>query len=261
MLVDSHCHLHLIDYDKLNINLETVIQNCKQNKVEKLLNVATTLDQVTPMQKIHDQFDMVYSSIGVHPCETIASKVNTDEIINLAQQDNKIIAIGETGLDYFHPGYDDKLQTKSFVSHIQAAKQVAKPIIVHTRNARKDTVDILKAEADDVFGVIHCFTENKTMAKSCLDLGFYISISGIVTFNKAHELQDVVKYLPLDRILIETDSPYLAPVPNRGKTNQPAYVPYVAKFIAKLKNHSFEAVAKATTDNFYQLFNSCPDSR
>jgi len=195
----------------------------------------------------------VSASCGVHPLDQ-KDALDKELLLKLAV-DPKVVAIGETGLDYFYSADTKQVQLDSFVGHIEVARELNKPLIVHTRDARQDTLSLLKShKADEVGGVLHCFTEDWQMAKAAIDLGFYISISGIATFKNAVELRDVVKQIPLDRLLIETDSPYLSPVPHRGKTNQPAYVQDVAYFIADLKGLSYQQLASATTANFYNLF-------
>ncbi|KZN66579.1 DNAse [Pseudoalteromonas luteoviolacea CPMOR-1] len=254
MIVDSHCHLDRLDFGKLNIELPEVLQAARDRQVEHFLCVSVTLDQFPNMLKVIEPFNDVSASCGVHPLNQ-EDALNKAQLLKLAQHP-RVVAIGETGLDYYYSKDTHQVQQDSFVGHIEVANELKKPLIIHTRDARKDTIDIMKANnAQDCGGVLHCFTEDWNMAKQAIDMGFYISISGIATFKNARELQDVVKKLPLDRLLIETDSPYLAPVPHRGKTNQPAYVQDVAYFVADLKGLSYKELARATTDNFYQLFN------
>ena len=253
MIIDSHCHLDKLSYEKNNTTLDDVVQNALNNGVSHILSVCVKLDEFEEMLNMIKNYDNIFASCGVHPLD-ITDSIDTDLLFKFASND-KVIAIGETGLDYYYDKTNNFMQQDSFRKHIDIAKKIRKPLIIHTRSARKDTIDILINEkSDDIGGVLHCFTESYEMAKKAIDLGFYISISGIVTFKKAHELQDVVKKLPLDRLLVETDSPYLAPVPHRGKENQPAYVRYVAECIATLKNISFDEVAKVTTRNFNNLF-------
>ena len=199
-------------------------------------------------------FDDVSASCGVHPLDQ-KDALDIDLLRKLAVHD-KVVAVGETGLDYYYSAETKPVQQESFVGHIDVANELAKPLIIHTRDAREDTINLMREHnAQKCGGVLHCFTEDLDMATKAMDMGFYISISGIVTFRNAEQLRDVVKHVPLDRLLIETDSPYLAPVPHRGKTNQPAYVQDVAYFIAELKGISYKELATATTDNFYRLFN------
>ncbi|NVK23578.1 MAG: TatD family hydrolase [Gammaproteobacteria bacterium] len=254
-LVDSHCHLDRIDLAKENIEFSELISNASAADVQHLLCVAISMDQFPEMVAKAQQYQQVSFSCGVHPLHVGEDKkYSLDDLKALVEQP-RVVAVGETGLDYYYSKDTVAEQQASFAHHINVANQVDKPLIVHTRDARKDTIDILKQNnADKCSGVLHCFTENWEMAKAALDIGFYISISGIVTFKNAVELQDVVKKIPLDRLLVETDSPYLAPVPYRGKQNQPAYVKHVADFIAQLKGVSFDEVATKTTQNFKTLF-------
>lgn len=255
--IDSHCHLDRIDLNKEGIEFSQLIDNAKEAQVNHMLCVAISMDQFPDMVKKSEAFQNVSFSCGVHPLHVGEDK--KFELIQLAELANtpRVVAIGETGLDYYYSKDSIALQKEYFSHHIQVANELDKPLIVHTRDARKDTIDVLKAnQADKCGGVLHCFTENWEMAKAAMDIGFYISISGIVTFKNAVELQEVVRKIPLDRLLIETDAPYLAPVPYRGKQNQPAYVKHVAEFIANLKGISTEQVAQQTTDNFKTLFKS-----
>jgi TatD DNase family protein len=253
VIVDSHCHLDRLNFDELGLSLEQVLDNARAKKVEHFLCVSVTLDQFPGMLEKVQGFDDVSVSCGVHPLDQ-KDVLDKDKLLRLANND-KVVAIGETGLDYYYSKDTHQVQKDSFAGHIDVANELNKPLIIHTRDAKQDTLDIMRAHnAENCGGVLHCFTEDWEMAKQALDLGFYISISGIVTFRNAAALREVVEKIPLDRLLIETDSPYLAPVPHRGKTNQPAYVEDVAYFIADLKKLSFAELAKATTDNFYQLF-------
>ncbi|MCG7549995.1 YchF/TatD family DNA exonuclease [Pseudoalteromonas sp. Of7M-16] len=260
MIVDSHCHLDRLDFDKLKSELPEILQAARDKQVEHFLCVSVTLDQFPNMLRVIEPFDDVSASCGVHPLNQ-EEALDKAQLLSLAQHD-RVVAIGETGLDYYYAKDTHKVQQDSFAGHIDVANELNKPLIIHTRDARQDTIDIMKAHnAQNCGGVLHCFTEDWDMAKKAIDMGFYISISGIVTFKNAVELQEVVKKLPLDRLLIETDSPYLAPVPHRGKTNQPAYVQDVAYFIADLKGLSFKELAHATTHNFYQLFSLASRNR
>jgi len=258
MLVDSHCHLHFIDYQHLNADINTVVKNARIEGISGMLCVCTELEQMSEILHITRSFDEIYASVGIHPTE-INNNNNVIEEIEKWVHDTKVIAIGETGLDYYHLDTNNqaaiKAQQELFIKHILLAKKYNKPLIIHTRNARIDTLKLLKEyHASDVGGVLHCFTEDWDTAKNAMDLNFYISFSGIVTFKNAVELQKIAKDMPLDKMLIETDSPYLAPVPFRGKMNQPMYVKYVAKFIAELKGITLEEVANATTHNYNKLF-------
>lgn len=249
MLVDTHCHL-----DQLEINVSDAIELAKEHGVQYFLCVCITLHDFPEMMKIIEPYQNVSASVGLHPNEKVDQEPAIEDLIQLAQN-KKIIAIGETGLDYFRSQGDIEWQRERFRRHIRAAKAIDKPLIVHSRQAKEDTIQILKEEeAASIGGILHCFTEDMAMAKEAMDLNFYISFSGIVTFNNAKEIQFVAKEMPLERMLIETDSPYLAPVPHRGQTNQPAYVRYVAEFIAKLRGVDFDVIAKQTTANFFNLF-------
>jgi len=253
MIVDSHCHLDRLDFDKLGLSLPEALDAARQKQVEHFLCVSVTLDQFPSMLEKVQAFDDISVSCGVHPLNQDQA-LDKSQLLSLAQHD-KVVAIGETGLDYYYSKDTYSVQQESFVGHIEVANELQKPLIIHTRDARTDTIDLMKAHgADKCGGVLHCFTEDWSMARQALDLGFYISISGIVTFKNAVELKEVVKQIPLDRLLIETDSPYLAPVPYRGKTNQPAYVQDVAYYIADLKGITYKELATATTNNFYDLF-------
>jgi TatD DNase family protein len=254
MFVDTHCHLQLLDYSKLGIDMDTVVQQAVENKVSNLLCVATHMDQAPELYHISEKYVNVKVSVGLHPNEEIAKEPTVEDYVAAANHPG-VVAIGETGLDYYRTPEHRLAQQERFTRQIHAAKKVNKPLIVHTRQAKEDTLQLMRSEqADTVGGVLHCFTEDLDMAKRALDLNFYISFSGIVTFSNAQELQTVARELPLDRILIETDSPYLAPVPIRGQMNLPANVRYVAEFLAQLKNTDLLTVAKQTTKNYFKLF-------
>ncbi|MEO2266548.1 YchF/TatD family DNA exonuclease [Pseudoalteromonas sp. YIC-656] len=253
MIVDSHCHLDRLEFDKLDTDLSGVLEQARAKDVEHFLCVSVTLDQFPGMLEKIQQFDDVSASCGVHPLDQ-KDALDIDLLRKLAVHE-KVVAVGETGLDYYYSAETKPVQQESFVGHIQVANELNKPLIIHTRDAREDTINLMcEHNAHNCGGVLHCFTEDLDMATKAMDMGFYISISGIVTFRNAEQLRDVVKHIPLDRLLIETDSPYLAPVPHRGKTNQPAYVQDVAYYIAELKGMSYKELATATTDNFYRLF-------
>lgn len=252
MLIDSHCHLDHIN----NANPEQLINAAKAESVTHLLCVSIDMDNCPVVLKIAQQFPNVFASVGVHPSTECpaAAEVSAAQLVELAQH-HKVIAIGETGLDYYHHQGDMTWQQNRFRTHIAAAKETGKPLIIHMRDARADTLAILEQEdAQAVGGVMHCFVEDWATAERAMALGFYISFSGIVTFKSAKTLQDVAKRMPLERMLVETDAPYLAPVPYRGKINQPAYVRHVAECIAQLRGESFETIAAVTTANFFQLF-------
>jgi TatD DNase family protein len=254
MLVDSHCHLDGLNYDTIHTDLADVVAKAGERGVTNLLSVSVTLPQFKTMIELIRDFDNIHASCGVHPLNQDAG-FEKSELLALAGND-KVVAIGETGLDYYYSPENKQQQILSFRQHIQVAIALNKPLIIHTRGAVEDTVTILKEEgADKVGGVIHCFTESEAMAETLLAMGFYISISGIVTFKSAKDLQEIVKSIPANRLLVETDSPYLAPVPYRGKENQPAYVRAVAEFVAELRGISFSELAETTTENYFNLFN------
>lgn len=255
--IDSHCHLDRIDLLKEKLEFDQLFDNAAANQVSHMLCVAISMDQFPTMVATAEHQENVFFSCGVHPCHVGEDKNYALSDLRKLADAPRVVAIGETGLDYYYSKESIKEQQASFAHHIEVGRELSKPIIVHTRDARTDTIDILKVnKANECRGVLHCFTESWEMAKAAMDLDFYISISGIVTFKNAVELQDVVRKMPLDRLLIETDSPYLAPVPYRGKQNQPAYVKHVAEFIAELKGVSLEEVASVTTNNFKQLFST-----
>ncbi|WEJ63444.1 TatD family hydrolase [Thiomicrorhabdus lithotrophica] len=255
MIVDSHCHLNILPEDKVG-NVDEVIAKAKELGVERILCVAINPEQWQEVIALADNYECVYAAIGVHPCEEKSVLVSDEELIKAASHP-KVIAIGEVGLDYFHfEGEEDMTwQHNRFKQHIRIAKQLDKPLIIHTRNSTPDCLSILKQEgAQEVGGIMHCFVEDLATAEQAIEIGFYISFSGIVTFKNAKELKTVAQALPLDKILVETDSPYLAPMPFRGKTNQPGYTHYVVQEIADLKSLPFDTVADATTANFNRLF-------
>lgn len=254
MLVDSHCHLDRLDLNHFKNDLNTCLDFAREQGVMHFLCVCIDLAHFPAVLAIAEQFSDVSASMGVHPTEQVAEEARLDELIKLAQHP-KVVAIGETGLDYYHENIQKECQQQRFRQHIRAALAVNKPLIVHTRDARADTLRILKEEgAQQVGGVLHCFTEDLAMAECAIQENFYISFSGIVTFKNAVELKSIAQTLPLERILIETDSPYLAPQPFRGKPNQPAYVRYVAECLAELRDCPLNTIAEQTTTNFFNLF-------
>jgi TatD DNase family protein len=253
MFIDSHCHLDRLNLADFNNNLDEVVKSARDNQVDHMLCVSVTLQDFPQMHAKVAKYDNVSVSCGVHPLHP-EDDYDPAQLAKLCALP-EVVAVGETGLDFYYDKEHHDFQKKSFIQHIEVANQLNKPLIIHTRDAREETISILKQHnAQQCGGVLHCFTENWEMAKAALDIGFYISISGIATFKNAVELRDVVKKVPLDRLLIETDSPYLAPVPHRGKQNQPAYVKHVADVVAELKQLSINELAEATSDNFYQLF-------
>ncbi|MDR2877647.1 MAG: TatD family hydrolase [Chromatiales bacterium] len=255
MLIDSHCHLDLLDLAALGADFDAVMAEAHSRDVAHMLCVSITLEQFPDMLALVKRVEGVYASVGVHPNERSGRDPSTEELIALARGSERIVAIGETGLDYFRSSGDMGWQQERFRRHIAAARSAGLPLIVHMRDATEDTLRILREErAEEAGGVLHCFTGDLATAEAAMELGFYISFSGIVTFSSARTLQEVARIIPEDRILMETDSPYLAPVPYRGKTNQPAYVRHVAEFIAKLRGVSYEHLAAVTTANFFKLF-------
>ena len=251
MLVDSHCHL---DFPELAPALPGALADMAQNGVTHALCISVTLEDFPKVRALAEAHGNLFASVGTHPDYPDQGVVTTAELVALAAHP-KVIAIGEPGLDYYRLEGDLEWQRDRFRAHIRAAKTCAKPLVIHTRSAAEDTLRIMREEgADEVGGVMHCFTESWETAQGALDLGFHISFSGIVTFKNASALKDVARQVPLDRLLVETDSPYLAPVPHRGKVNRPAWVRYVAEEIARLREVPYEKIAQATSHNFFRLF-------
>ena len=260
MFTDSHCHL---SFPQLKNEMPQIRQAMADAQVDRALCICTTLEEFEEVHELAVTYENFWSTVGVHPDNEGVTEPTVDDLVRRSAQP-KVVGIGETGLDYFRLGErsvaDMEWQRERFRVHIRAAQQVAKPLIIHTRSASSDTLAILKEEGEGADssqragGVFHCFTETMAVAKAALDMGFYISFSGILTFKTAADLREVAQFVPLDRMLIETDSPYLAPVPYRGKTNNPSYVPYVAKLIAELRGDKLETIADATSHNFEQLF-------
>ncbi|HIM58133.1 MAG TPA: TatD family deoxyribonuclease [Gammaproteobacteria bacterium] len=252
-IIDSHCHIDRVDLDQFGGSIESMLAHAKELSVVEFLCVCIDLehfDEVLSLAKAHKQ---IYASVGVHPVEQEGKDPSVEELLALADHD-KIIAIGETGLDYFHVEKDTAdWQRDRFRRHIAASNQSGKPMIIHTRAAKADTIKIMNEEKAGV-GVMHCFSEDWETAKAALDLGFYISFSGILTFKSAADLREVAKKVPADRLLVETDSPYLTPVPYRGRPNSPAYTYYVAEQLAQIRNVSIDDIAHTTTQNFNNLF-------
>jgi len=254
MLVDSHCHLDRVDLGAYGGRIEALLDATRADGIDHMLCVCIDLESFPTMRALVEPFPEVSISVGVHPNERDRREPDPAELVELAQ-DPRVVAIGETGLDYHYNEGDLDWQRARFRSHIEAARACGKPLIVHTRDAREDTIAIMReAGADHAGGVMHCFTETWEMARHALDLGFYISFSGIITFKSAEALRDVARRVPLDRLLIETDSPYLAPVPHRGKKNEPRFVRHVAEQVAALRGLTLEHVASITRENFFRLF-------
>lgn len=253
MYIDSHCHLDRLDLSLFDNNLDNVISAAKDAQVSQLLCVSVTLEDFPTMAEKTAKYDNVLLTCGTHPLNQ-SDEVDQAQLAQLSQS-SRVIAIGETGLDYFYAPETKAVQLDSFRKHIRVANQLNKPLIIHTRDAQQDTLDILREEkAENVGGILHCFTETWEMAAQAIEMGFYISFSGIVTFKNASALREVAKQVPDDKILIETDAPYLAPVPHRGSQNQPAYVVEVAKHLASIRGQSVEYIAKISTENFKRLF-------
>lgn len=254
MLVDSHCHLDRIDLGPFDNDLANALKFAGENGVERFLCVAIDRGNIPDVIAIAERFDTVYASVGVHPNEEDPEEVTAEELLRLADHP-KVIAIGETGLDYFRSEGDLAWQQQRFRNHISASKACGKPLIIHSRDAREDTIAIMREEhAEEAGGIMHCFVEDWDTAEKAMEMGFYISFSGIVTFKSAEALREVAVKVPAERLLVETDSPYLAPVPHRGKGNHPAYVRHVAESLAEIRGVTFESLARQTTDNFNRLF-------
>jgi len=256
-LVDSHCHLDGLDYQSLHTDVNDALEKAAARDVKFFLAVATTLPGYRSMRDLVGERSDVAYSCGVHPLNQDEDYA-VEDLRRMAAEEG-VVAMGETGLDYYYTPETKARQQASFRDHIRIGRELNKPVIVHTRDARADTLAILREEkVTDCGGVLHCFTEDRETAGQLLDLGFYISFSGIVTFRNAEQLRDAARYVPLDRLLVETDSPYLAPVPHRGKENQPAYVRDVAEYMAVLKGVSVDELAQQTTENFAKLFHIDP---
>jgi len=254
MLVDSHCHLDRLDLSDRDAGLDGILADARARGITQFLSVAVNLATSASLVELTERYDHVYSSVGVHPLQKIDQPVpEVEQLVALARAP-KVVAIGETGLDNFYSAESHQWQRDSFIRHLQASQQTGLPIIIHTRDAREETLELLRQYPLQAAGVMHCFTETWEMAEAAIELGFYISFSGIVTFKSADELREVVRRVPLDRILVETDSPWLAPVPHRGKQNEPQYVREVAETVADLKGVSLEQLAEITTQNFHRLF-------
>ncbi|HWT72872.1 MAG TPA: TatD family hydrolase [Oxalicibacterium sp.] len=255
MFIDSHCH---INFPELAARLPAIFDKMSENQVSHALCVCCDLPDFPGVLQLAEQHENVYASVGVHPDYEDTPEPSVDELVRLAQHP-KIVAIGETGLDYYRLTGDLEWQRERFRTHIRASRATGKPLIIHTRAASEDTIRIMREEgagtdAGGAAGVMHCFTESLEVAQAAMEMGFYISFSGIVTFKSAKELQAVARAVPLEKMLIETDSPYLAPVPFRGKMNEPGLVRHVAEFLATLKGVPVETIAQQTTDNFFSLF-------
>ena len=255
MLVDSHCHLDRLDLGAYPNGLDGAIEAAQERDVSAMLCVCISDENRQDVLDIAEKYPDIFASVGVHPADVSGDVVTVEQLCHWADHP-RVVALGETGLDYYYAAEHAQTQQRSFQNHLCASAKLKLPTIVHTRDAREDTIALIERYGDPrVGGVLHCFTEDWQMAQKAINLNYYISISGIVTFKKADNVRDVVAKLPIDRLLVETDSPYLAPVPYRGKSNEPKYVREVAEFIAQFKGISFEQLCQQTTENFYRLFN------
>lgn len=255
MLIDSHCHLDLITGSKDISTAAKVLANAQRNGVERILNISVDLESFATVHAAALRYaPQVFAAVGIHPNTPPKQQTTIAELVNLASQP-RVIAIGETGLDYYRSEGDINWQKERFRLHIRAALEVGKPLIIHCRQAKLDVLEILRQErAAEVGGIMHCFSEDWTSAETAMDMGFYISFSGIVTFKNAVELKEIAQKIPAERLLIETDAPYLAPAPYRGKPNQPAYLRFIAEHLAQLRQESAAAIAETTSQNFFRLF-------
>ena len=250
-MIDSHCHL---DHEPLVKNIEDVLLRSKKEGVSKLLTISTTLNGFPKLLEIINKDEMIFGTFGIHPHETNTDQLSKDEIVDKIKTKDKIIGVGETGLDFYYNNSDKDKQIKSFQNHINAAVELNIPLIVHSRNAETETYEILKNSDSSLKILMHCFTGSLPFALKLMELNTYFSASGIITFKKSTELQNTFKELPLERLLIETDSPFLAPEPMRGKKNEPSFVRYTLNKLSELKNVDFDKLDKITTDNFNRLF-------
>jgi TatD DNase family protein len=252
-IIDSHCHIDRLSLENFGGTIESMLKHASDLSVKEFLCICIDLENFQDVLSLAENHNEIYASVGVHPTAKDCKEPSIDELIKLSDHE-KIIAIGETGLDYFHVDEGDSdWQRERFVRHIRASNISGKPLIIHTRDAKHDTIRIMQQE-NALSGVMHCFSEDWETAEAALDLGFYISFSGIVTFNSAHSLREVAKKVPNERLLVETDAPYLTPVPYRGKPNSPAYTYYVAEKLAEVRGTSINDIAKVTTQNFHNLF-------
>jgi len=251
-MIDSHCHL---DHEPLLSDIDNVIERSKSAGITKILTICTTLNSFDKIKKLVLKDKIIYGTYGIHPHETKNDIVNSDLIINEISNNDKIIGVGETGLDFYYDNSDKETQIKSFETHIKASIELNIPLIIHSRSAENETFDILnKYKNDDLKILMHCFTGSQKFAEKLLDLNAYFSASGIITFKNSQDLQKTFQLIPLDKLLIETDSPFLAPEPNRGKKNEPSFVKFTGKKLADIKNISFEDLVNSTTNNFNKLF-------
>ena len=253
-IVDSHCHLN---FPQFKGKLDEIVKRALDKGIYRMLTISTKLNEINDLETISKSYSEVYNSVGVHPheCKNYEN-LSLDDLIKHTEN-SKCIGIGESGLDFYYENSPKELQNRLFKIHIEAARETNLPLIVHTRNADSETIETLNEEMKKgaFTGLIHCFSTSRELAKNAINLGFYISLSGIITFNKSNDLRNIIKDLPLDRLLLETDAPYLAPEPFRGKCNEPSYVIYTAKILSDLKNEELDVIAEKTTDNFNKLFN------
>ena len=252
-MIDSHCHL---DHEPLFSDLSNVIKRSKEVGIEKLLTISTSFESFSRVKELINKDEMIYGTIGIHPHESSKNIITSKQIIESLNENSKIIGIGETGLDFYYNHSEKKDQISLLQEHINASYETKLPLIIHTRSAEKETLDILKkaVQKDNIKILIHCFTGTKEFAFKLLDIGAFISASGVVTFKKSKELASTFKEIPNERILVETDSPYLAPEPLRGKSNEPSYIVHTVKFLANLKNLSYDNFSEQTSENFFKLF-------
>ncbi len=254
MLIDSHCHLDRLNLSAYGGELALPLAEARDAGVEKILCVSTDMNRLDDMLALIDGHDEIYGTVGVHPMSDEIATITEQQLVQSAAHE-RVVAIGETGLDYYYQPDSAEQQRHSFREHLQAASTTGKPIIVHTRDAKQDTLELIRESGDAaVGGVLHCFTEDWQMARQAIEMNYWISFSGIITFRNAQPLRDVVKQVPLERILVETDAPYLTPAPFRGKPNEPKYVRRVAECVAEIKGISYDEVAAVTGDNFMRLF-------
>ena len=251
-MIDSHCHL---DHEQINSDLSNVIKRSKDVGIEKLLTISTSFESFKKIKDIITEDEIIFGTIGIHPHETDNNEISVDEIVKNFDENSKIIGIGETGLDFYYNNSDKEKQIKSFKKHIEASIKTNSPLIIHSRNAEDETFEILNQYHDKKLKILmHCFTGSKNFAEKLLKLNAFFSASGIITFKNSLDLQETFKFLPLDKILIETDSPYLAPVPNRGKKNEPSFLSFTAQKLADIKELTKQEITKITTTNFNKLF-------
>ena len=251
-MIDSHCHL---DHEPLFSNLDNVIKRSKKIGISKILTICTTIDSFTKIKEIVKKDEIIYGTYGIHPHETNNNKVDSNLIVKEVNDNKKIIGVGETGLDFHYNNSDKSNQIKSLEEHIKASLILNKPIIIHSRNAENETLEVFnRYKSNNLKILMHCFTGSKEFAKKLLDLNAYFSASGIITFKNSIKLQETFKFIPLEKLLIETDSPFLAPEPNRGKKNEPSFIKYTAEKLAQIKEVSYEELINATSLNFKTLF-------